>query len=177
MTAPKIDQQLASKAKDILVHHWDWAKHLPYNATPKETLDAIKLALTDRYPDVKFKLRLVKGKYDNHTSIRINWVRYPKTPDASEVEDIVAPYGFWRFQKAEAELSKHGIVMDSILLNALLKSTWGPRRGLGISIEQPTEKQTQEWKAKQASTTRRALKEIADMADASRPRAKRKLAM
>lgn len=177
MIISKIDQQLANKAKDILVHHWAWAKHLPYNATPKETLDAIKLALTDRYPDVKFKLRLVKGKYDNHTSIRINWVRYPKTPDTSEVEEILAPYGFWRFQRAEAELSKHGIVMDSILLNVLLKSTWGPRRGLYISIEQPTEKQIQAWKVKQASTTRRALKEIADTADVSRSRAKRRLAM
>lgn len=173
---PRLTAALSKQVLQVLEQLWPHAPKLSYNATVDQTCDAIKQMVEPRWPNTKFKFKTAKEKYNpNNLLVGISWIHYPDCPNIPQFSAIVEPYSFLRNQVARNALASNGIELEPILLNAILKATWGPIRGINLDAPEPNEKQLHAWQVKQIRAKKRALTEVASTSKptASRPRTKK----
>ena len=172
---PQISEDEVEEIREILKEMRPWATPLSFNASIQEAKSTVRKLLREMFPGVKFNIKTKRPKKDQQAHLEIEWPTLPGGPETRDIERIVTPYLFWRFQQAEKELGMKGKMVDSIIINAILKDTWGPRRGAILNENLPTDEQLQQWEVVQTSKKRKNLSDIAQQNRTTRTRRKKTL--
>jgi hypothetical protein len=152
MTSEEQERELIERIRGALKARWPLLPVIGWKPMPSDTKAAIKAALAARYPDIRFSVKVrqaSKRKGPGGFDATLAWTAYPGAPEISDLEDLLAPVSYWRSGRAEKVMQEEGIVVGSVILNAVLRDTWGIRCGLNCRPEEPTLDEMARWKRKQ----------------------------